>query len=112
MAVSLPDEVEAGLVDLSDPAALLRLDLRPDVLALPASERSRTQAVSRRVYDSGATGFRWWSAIHGGWHTTVLFTDRAPLSSLVFSEPEVLTLSHPAVGEAALHLNLRTSEAR
>jgi len=102
----LAAEIAAGLVDFTDPEVLRRLNVRPDTLALPESDRARTQAVSRLVYDSGAPGFRWWSALHGGWHSTILFVDRVPLASIRFGEPELLHVDHPAVTEAAPHLYL------
>ena len=105
--VGVPAPIAAVLVDLADPAALVRLGVRPDTLALPESGRALTQAVSRRVHESGAPGFRWWSALHGGWHSTILFVDRVALSDLAFGEPEILTIDHPAVTEAAPYLFLQ-----
>ena len=90
---------------------LLRFGIRPDTLTLPETSRAQTQAVSRLLYDAGLAGFRWWSAIHGGWHSTVLFVDRVPLDSLGFGEPELLHIAHPAVTGAAPHLYLRDRDA-
>lgn len=105
--VGLPSGLADRLVDLSDPEVLARLGIRPDTLALPASERRRTQEVARALHSRGFPGFRWWSAIHGGWHSTILFVDRVPLDTLEFGRPEILTVDHPAVHEAAGHLFLR-----
>jgi RES domain-containing protein len=46
----LPAGVEANLPDLTDPAVLVRLGIRPDHLA--SHDRAVTQAISRRVYAS------------------------------------------------------------
>jgi RES domain-containing protein len=110
VAVHVPSSIAARLVDLADPEVLVRFGIRPDTLALPEASRAQTQAVSRRIYDAGLAGFRWWSAIHGGWHSTVLFVDRAPLGSLGFGQPEVLAIDHPAVVGAAPYLYLRQRE--
>jgi hypothetical protein len=104
--VGVPAPVAARLVDLADPATLVRVGVRPDTLALPESGRVQTQAVSRRIFESGAPGFRWWSALHGGWHSTVLFVERVPLATLTFGEPEIVDMGHPAVLEAAPYLYL------
>ncbi len=97
--VTLAAAALSALADLSDPAQLLRLECRPDQLM--SRDVTRTQAVSRRIHEQGLTGFRLWSALSGDWHTVVLFGDRAGESGLGFGEPVELTLSHPAVVEAA-----------
>jgi hypothetical protein len=61
------------LLDLCDPDQLTSLRIRPDDLALPPTRRTETQAIALRVWDEGAAGFRWWSALHGAWHSTVVF---------------------------------------
>ena len=105
--VVVPPEIAAGIVDLGDPRVLVRFGIRPDTLALPESGRRQTQEISRRLHAAGVRGFRWWSAIHGGWHSTILFVDRTPVSALRFGEPEPLTIDHPAVLEAAAFLFLK-----
>ncbi len=104
--VTVPGQILAEAPDLADPEVLLRYGLRADTLALPESERAITQAVSRKLYDAGLRGFRWWSAIHGGWHSTVLFVDRVPLDTLGFGVPLSLVLDHPAVVAAARELRM------
>lgn len=107
VSAELPASVAAALVDLTNPETLVQLGIRPDSLALPESGRARTQALARQIYERGAPGFRWWSALHGGWHSTVLFVDRVPLTSITFGEAELLTVEHPAVLEAAPYLYLQ-----
>jgi hypothetical protein len=104
--VTVPGEILDEVPDLGDPEILLRYGLRADTLALPEAERAITQAVSHTLYAAGLPGFRWWSAIHGGWHSTVLFIDRVPLDLLGFGSPVILDLEHPAVIAAARELRM------
>lgn len=85
------------VADLTDPAILAALDVRPDVIA--SGDRTATQAIGRRLHEEGWSGLHWWSAITGDWHTTVLFLDssRVGPEQLRFGVPELLTLMHPAV---------------
>lgn len=105
--VAVPAEVISAIADLGDPQTLLRHGLRADTLALPESERAITQAVSRRLYDADLPGFQWWSAVHGGWHSTILFVDRVPLETLRFGTPTPLDIRHPAVTVAARELRMQ-----
>ena len=52
-------------------------------IALAASDRRVTQGIAGRIHAAGHSGFRWWSALSGEWHTVVLFTDRIPLDALL-----------------------------
>lgn len=108
---TLPAEVEARLPDLTDPAVLLELDLRPDQLA--SHDREVTRAISRRVHAHPAAypGFRWWSALTGEWHVTVLFLDRVDIRSMDYTTPEPLDIRHPAVVEAARFLGISLPDA-
>jgi hypothetical protein len=92
---------EATIADLCDPHELVSRGIRPDHLV--RDDRGTTQAISRALHeDSRIAGFRWWSALRGEWHTTVLFSDRLSPSTLTFPErPTVLTLTHPTVTAAA-----------
>jgi hypothetical protein len=106
--VELPDDVAARIVDLDDPAELLRRGLTPSVLA--SDDRTRTQAVAAEIYAGGATGLRWWSKLSGDWHAVVLFLDRAPVERLEVDAPEPLTPTHPAVVSACRHLGMWTGK--
>lgn len=103
--VHLPDDVASGIIDLDDPATLLKLGLLPSALA--SDDRLLTQSIAERVYASGAAGLRWWSRLSGDWHAVVLFLDRAPVERLEIDTPELLTPSHPAVVSACHHLAMR-----
>ncbi|HSW31822.1 MAG TPA: RES family NAD+ phosphorylase [Longimicrobiales bacterium] len=96
--VRFPPASARKLADFCDPAHLAATGTAPDTTA--SRSRGRTQPIARSAWDSGHHGLRWWSSFWGEWHTVVLFTARLP-GRLRFGEPEVLTLAHPAVREAA-----------
>ena len=97
----------ALVADLCDPAIPAGRSIPPDRLAY--TERAVTQSIAHHLYqaaDAELTGFRWWSALRGGWHTTVLFSDRVADEPLSFANPEALQLSTPAVAKAAEALGI------
>lgn len=98
--------MEARLPDLADPAVLVDLEVRPDQLA--SHDRAVTQAISRRVHAAPArfSGFRWWSALTGEWHVTVLFMDHVDPRVIEYTSPEPLETRHPAVQAAARFLRM------
>ena len=102
----LPDEVIARLPDFADTAVLVRLKIRPDQLA--SHDRAVSREIARRVHAASASypGFRWWSALTGEWHVTVLFLDRVDPASIVYSTPQPLQIGHPVVREAAQFLRI------
>lgn len=102
----LPAEVERALPDLGDPSVLSRLGIRPDHLA--SHERRTTQAISRKLHDKELPGFRWWSALTGDWHVTVLYLDHVDVDRIAYRAPGALSPDHPVVRETArlLHMPL------
>jgi hypothetical protein len=105
--MALPGDVAEQLIDLDDPAQLTRFSLRPsDVVS---DDRRRTTAIASAIYESGATGLRWWSKLSGDWHAVVLFLGRVPVSRLSLGAPEPLTAEHPAVQHACRHLGISLS---
>jgi hypothetical protein len=104
VAVRVPPAVADQVVDCTDPAALALHHLRPDQLA--SHDRSVTQAIARRLHESGVPGFRWWSALTGEWHGVVLFDDRVPASKLDVGTPEEVTVAHPALARCAALLGI------
>lgn len=100
----LSEPVARALPDLGDGAALARLGVRADALA--SEDRRLTQAISRSIHEAGLPGFRWWSALRGDWHATVLFLDRVPSSSVEYGNPEPLALTHPVVLRVARMLRM------
>lgn len=105
VSVELPEDDERAILNLDDPAVLLRFGFAPSVLA--SEDRKRTQAVAEQVYASGAPGFRWWSKLSGDWHAVVLFLNRVPVERLEIDTPELLTREHPAVLSACAHLSMK-----
>lgn len=108
--VTLAERVMERLADCTDPKVLDRLAVRPDELA--HHDRALTQAIARRIHVTdgplGAhTGLRWWSALTGAWHTTVVFTDRVGAGDVSFGEPRPLTPHDPALVRARLVLGIR-----
>lgn len=103
---TLPHEIVTRLPDFTEPMALLQFGLRPDQLA--SHERFVTQAIAREVHADPASyaGFRWWSALTGEWHVTVLFLDRVDVASIDYATPEPLHIADPAVREAARFLDI------
>jgi hypothetical protein len=99
-----------GIADCTDPAVLSALALRPDELA--HHDRTVTQSIARRLHDLSEqertyTGLRWWSALTGAWHTTVVFTDRELPDDICWGTPRPLSRDHPAVVRALSVLGIR-----
>lgn len=95
----------ARVPDCTEPAELDRLGLRPDSLA--HHDRQVTQGIARKLHNAGHAGLRWWSAITGAWHTTVIFTDRVRARQISFGKPEILDAGHPALREALRVVGVR-----
>lgn len=104
--VTLATSLVARIPDCTEPTVLTTLRLRPDQLA--HHDRVLTQAVSQALHDAGGhAGLRWWSALTGGWHTTVVFTDHERDGDVVFGAPRVLVASDPVVARALAMLGIR-----
>jgi hypothetical protein len=100
----------ARIPDCTDPKVLTALGVRPDQLA--HHDRVLTQAVARGLHARGTAavgpaGLRWWSALTGAWHTTVVFTDRERPGEVSFGSPYVLRLTDPVLGKALSILGIR-----
>jgi hypothetical protein len=105
--VTLADALVARIPDCTDPDVLVALGIRPDALA--HHDRTRTQALARRLHDraDAPAGLRWWSALTGAWHTTIVFTDRERAGEVVFGQPEPLTADDPALVRTLSMLGIR-----
>lgn len=108
--VTLAASLVARIPDCTDPKVLAALGLRPDQLA--HHDRILTQAVSRDLHGRGTladgpAGLRWWSALTGAWHTTVVFTDHERSGDVRFGTPRVLQFSEPALPKALSILGIR-----
>jgi hypothetical protein len=109
--VQLASSLVARVADCTDPAVLAELELRPDALA--HHDRTLTQAIARRLHDRDTTsdhlaGLRWWSALTGAWHTTVIFTDRERRGEMAFGMPRHVHPANPVVARTLAILGIRT----
>jgi hypothetical protein len=108
--VTLAPALADRIAECTDPTVLSDLAIRPDALA--HHDRTVTQAIARHIHtsgmrESGYAGLRWWSALTGAWHTTVLFTDREGPNEVAFATPRVVQLDDPAVRSALTTLGIR-----
>jgi hypothetical protein len=95
----------AELVDLDDPAVLVREHLRPSEVA--TRRRQITQPAARLLYErhAAAAGLSWWSSHEALWRNVTLF-DRAA-GQLRVQSLRALAVDDPAVVDAAQFLGLR-----
>ncbi len=95
---------EVALVDLDSPRVLADVRLRPSEVA--TNVRAATQEQAERIFDErpDAVGLRWWSTLEASFINVTLYDRAAP--GLRFTQATPLTLSHPAVVEAAEMLGL------
>jgi hypothetical protein len=98
---------EAAVCDLDNAARLLAYDLHPSEMV--ARDRVVTQAWAGRVYSSGKwAGISWWSRYDSRWRSLGLWNRK----DLRLSEPpELLTIRHPAIRQAAELLPRRLDAA-
>jgi RES domain-containing protein len=95
-ALAAVDDSNLGnLVDLDDPTELVARSLRPSRVA--TLERSITQTMAAALFDEGIAGFGWWSTLNADWANVTLFAERAVAELTLASEPEPLSIAHPAV---------------
>jgi hypothetical protein len=105
--VSIEESALRPLVDLDDPRELVRLRLRPSQVA--TRDRSSTQQIAFRIFEGGASGLSWWSAIEASWPNVTLFAERSVDRLAIAGEPEVLSVDHPTVTAAAAFLGITLS---
>jgi len=94
---------DAVLVDLDDPETLAREGLRPSMVA--TGRRAITQAYAAALFETGASGLRWWSTLEAGWINVTLF-DSAQ-ASLTARAVRPLASGDDALRDAARFLGLR-----
>lgn len=110
VGITLAASLVARIPDCTDPRILSALGLRPDQLA--HHDRTLTQSVARDLHSratavAGPAGLRWWSALTGAWHTTVVFTDHERRGEVSFGAPQILRPSDPVLGTALTVLGIR-----
>jgi hypothetical protein len=94
----------AHLLDLDDPAVLVRERLRPSQVA--TADRARTRRDAAHLHDAHphAAGLRWWSTLEASWINVTLFDRAAGLLRVRKVRP--LTQGDDAVAAAARFLGL------
>jgi hypothetical protein len=103
--VALDDAGLTDIVDLDDPAELVRRRLRPSGVA--TRRREPTQAMALSLFDEGVTGFAWWSTLEAAWANVTLFAERSVPRLAIQGEPELLGIDHPTARTAADLLGIR-----
>ena len=64
-------------------------------------------SVSRcQIFEGGAAGLSWWSAIEASWPNVTLFAERSVDRLVITGEPEVLSVDHATVVAAAAFLGI------
>ena len=94
-----------GLLDLDDPLELAARRIRPSQVA--TGRRTVTQRIARSIFDEGATGFLWWSALEGEWTNVTLFYERALPHVSIVAHPRRLSIQLPEVKEAAERIGIQ-----
>jgi hypothetical protein len=96
----------AEVIDLDEPAVLVRDSLRPSVVATRRRSVTQPQARALHAAHPGAAALRWWSTYESLWANFTVF-DRAAGALRVRGLAE-LALDHAAVVEAADFFAMRT----
>jgi hypothetical protein len=110
VTVTLVASLARRILDCTDPTVLTAVAIRPDELA--HHDRTVTQAIARRLHHRGAAtrdpaGLRWWSALTGAWHTTVVFTDGERPGEVTFGIPRPVQAADPVTRRVLSALGIR-----
>jgi hypothetical protein len=103
--VTLQLDPRVALVDLDDPAELVRHAWRPSLVA--TRRRSVTQGIARAIFGEGALGLSWWSTLSADWTNVTLFAERARPHVRVSDAPVPLSTEMSQVQQAANDLGVR-----
>jgi hypothetical protein len=96
------------LVDLTDAKELAHRSIRPADVA--THDRSVTQRLAIAVFNEGADGFLWWSALEASWTNVTLFQNRVTRKLRLAEPPTPLTAELPELRAAARLLRIRLKE--
>jgi hypothetical protein len=99
----------AALVDLDDPAVLLRERLRPSLVATRHRAVTQEQARALHERDTRTAGLRWWSTYEALWMNVTLFDRASPHLRVLDVRP--LAIDDPAVLDAATLFGLQVGRA-
>jgi hypothetical protein len=97
----------AEILDLDDPATLVREELRPSRVATHDRATTQEQAADLFQRHRGAVGLRWWSTFEALWANITLF-DRAE-TALDIADVHQLDVGDDVILEAADFLGLAVS---
>jgi RES domain len=97
-------EDSARVVDLDDPAVLVRERLRPSRVATGRRDATQADAASLHEAHSDAAALRWWSTLEASWGNLTLFDRAGP--ALALEEARDLRLDDPELRAAADFLGL------
>jgi hypothetical protein len=103
--VTMELDASVSLVDLDNPAELVKRQWRPSQVA--TRRRSITQHMARDLYREGADGLSWWSTLAAEWTNVTLFYERAVRHVRVLGRPRPLTVAMAEVQQAAEELGVR-----
>lgn len=92
------------LVDLDDATELAHRRITPSHVA--SIDRPTTQAIARRIFDEGAAGIAWWSALKSSWKNATLFETRVK-GRLLAVDIEILRPGLELVARAAAEVFVR-----
>jgi hypothetical protein len=102
---TLDDEALPDVIDLDDPEQLLRLGIRPSMVA--TQDRAFTQPIAASIFEEGGAGLGWWSTLEASWANVTLFAERTVDRLQVVGPPVPLNVTHPMVLAAAEFLGIR-----
>jgi hypothetical protein len=103
--LDLDDGVE--LLDLDDPAVLVREDLRPSAVATRSRAVTQRQAATLFERHAGVGVLSWWSTLEASWRNVTLFDRATGMVRVVGCER--LRLGDATVAAAADFLGLRVA---
>jgi hypothetical protein len=69
--------------------------------------RATTQAMAASIFEEGAAGLLWWSALEAEWINATLFFERAMPHVSIAGAPRRLSTAMPEVRAAADHLGIQ-----
>ena len=97
----------ADVIDFDNPRVLVRERLRPSAVA--TRSRQTTQAQARTLYEQrpSLAAVKWWSVYEALWANLTVFERAA--AELRLNAVHELTLTHPAVIEAAHFFGMRVA---
>ncbi|MCD4814686.1 RES family NAD+ phosphorylase [bacterium] len=98
-------EGNVKIIDCCRAKNLIDLNIEPAYIA--THDRELTQSVSRKLYEKGYDGFKWWSALESKWVNVTLFGSRVSGKVKIIDGPTVLNIDMPEVISAAEWMGIK-----